>query len=159
MTEWLSTLADALEQRLRNDLQWQQFYPGHCCRVASRLQSEHTASRTSLGTSGFRACLGEEHMSLPGLMINLPSLISKQWPHSCRVMCLSLLGSHSSKKRVMQCSMGTRDARKGASSEWVRTLRRDKWQPVNWVIDVWKVDSSNHQGHFSFTRLPRMANT
>lgn len=59
-------------------------------------------------------------------MVNLPSLISKQWPHSFKVMYLSLLGSHSSKKRVMQCSMGTRDARSGASSEWVKTLQQDK---------------------------------
>lgn len=50
------------------------------------------------------------------------SLIPKQWPHSFKVMCLSLLGSHSSKKRVMQCSMGTREARRGASSECVKIL-------------------------------------
>lgn len=80
--------------------------------------------------------------------MNLPSLIPKQWPHSFRVMCLSLLGSHSSKKRVMQCSMGTRDARKGASSECVKTLQWNKWQLINWVVCVWKLTLRSTKGTF-----------
>lgn len=77
--------------------------------------------------------------------MNLPSLIPKQWPHSFKVMCLSLLGSHSSKKRVMQCSMGTREARRGASSECVKILQEDgDSQRIAWL--VLEGLSLDHQG-------------
>lgn len=50
------------------------------------------------------------------------SLRPKQAAHSSRAMYLSLSESHCSKKRVVQCSMGMRGARRGASSVWVRYL-------------------------------------
>lgn len=57
------------------------------------------------------------------ILLALPSLIPKQWHHSFRAMSLSRSPSHSWKKRVMQCSMGTREALKGASSECVNNLK------------------------------------
>lgn len=47
----------------------------------------------------------------------------KHAAHSSRAMYLSLSASHSSKKRVVQCSMGMRGARRGESSVWVRYLQ------------------------------------
>lgn len=46
--------------------------------------------------------------------------------HSSRAMYLSASASHCSKKRVVQCSMGMRGARRGASSVWVRYLEANK---------------------------------
>lgn len=57
------------------------------------------------------------------ILLGLPSLIPKQWHHSFKAMSLSWSPSHSWKKRVMQCSMGTREALKGASSECVNNLK------------------------------------
>lgn len=51
------------------------------------------------------------------------SLMPKQPAHSSRAMYLSLSRSQVSKKRVVQCSMGMRGARRGASSVWDRYLR------------------------------------
>lgn len=50
------------------------------------------------------------------------SLMPKQLAHSSRAMYLSLSRSQASKKRVVQCSMGMRGARSGASSVWDRYL-------------------------------------
>lgn len=54
----------------------------------------------------------------------LRSLMPKQLAHSSRAMYLSLSRSQASKKRVVQCSMGMRGARRGASSVWDRYLPR-----------------------------------
>lgn len=54
------------------------------------------------------------------------SLMPKHEAHSSRAMYLSLSASHSSKKRVVQCSMGMSGARRGESSEWVRYLRAER---------------------------------
>ena len=56
---------------------------------------------------------------------HLRSLTPKQAAHSSRAMYLSLSASHSSKKRLVQCSMGMRGARRGDSSVWVRYLQGD----------------------------------
>lgn len=53
---------------------------------------------------------------------HLRSLMPKQPAHSSRAMYLSLSKSQVSKKRVVQCSMGMRGARSGASSVWDRYL-------------------------------------
>lgn len=55
---------------------------------------------------------------------HLRSLMPKQLAHSSRAMYLSLSRSQASKKRVVQCSMGIRGARSGASSVWDRYLPR-----------------------------------
>lgn len=55
---------------------------------------------------------------------HLRSLMPKQLAHSSRAMYLSLSRSQASKKRVVQCSMGMRGARSGASSVWDRYLPR-----------------------------------
>lgn len=47
----------------------------------------------------------------------------KQLAHSSRAMYLSWSASHASKKLVVQCSMGMRGARRGASSVWDRKLK------------------------------------
>lgn len=52
----------------------------------------------------------------------LRSLMPKQLAHSSRAMYLSLSRSQASKKRVVQCSMGIRGARSGASSVCDRYL-------------------------------------
>lgn len=57
------------------------------------------------------------------VLLGLPSLIPKQWHHSFKATSLSWSPSHSWKKRVMQCSMGTREALRGASSECVNNLK------------------------------------
>lgn len=54
----------------------------------------------------------------------LLSLMPKQLAHSSSAMYLSLSRSQASKKRVVQCSMGMRGARRGASSVWDRYLPR-----------------------------------
>lgn len=54
----------------------------------------------------------------------LLSLMPKQLAHSSRAMYLSLSRSQASKNRVVQCSMGIRGARSGASSVWDRYLPR-----------------------------------
>lgn len=56
------------------------------------------------------------------ILLVLPFLIPKQEVHSLKDTCLSLSASHSWKKREVQCSIGTRGTRRGASSEWVKTL-------------------------------------
>lgn len=58
------------------------------------------------------------------------SLRPKQAAHSSRAMYLSSSESHWSKKRVVQCSMGMRGARRGESSVWVRYLVEHKQEAV-----------------------------
>lgn len=66
------------------------------------------------------------------------SLMPKQVAHSSRAMYLSPSASHCSKKRVVQCSMGIRGARRGASSVCVRYLQVHKQQRWIWVLVVVK---------------------
>lgn len=56
--------------------------------------------------------------------ILLPSLMPKQLHHSLKETSLSLSASHLWKKTEVQCSIGTRGTRNGASSEWERNLQQ-----------------------------------
>ncbi|TNN47199.1 hypothetical protein EYF80_042590 [Liparis tanakae] len=53
----------------------------------------------------------------------------KQPAHSSRAMYLSLSASQCSKKRLVQCSMGMRGARRGEISVWVRYLQHRSSSP------------------------------
>lgn len=59
---------------------------------------------------------GGRERTLDPLLKHSLSLMPKQPAHSSRAMYLSLSRSQVSKKRVVQCSMGIRGARSGASS-------------------------------------------
>lgn len=56
------------------------------------------------------------------MLLLSPFFMPKQEVHSFKETCLSLSASHSWKKREVQCSMGTRGTRSGASSEWDKDL-------------------------------------
>lgn len=68
-------------------------------------------------------------------LLLLPFLIPKQEVHSLKDTCLSLSASHSWKKREVQCSIGTRGTRSGASSEWDKNLQH-RWTSNLYICKV-----------------------
>ena len=64
----------------------------------------------------YREQRGGREKTVDPLLKHSLSLMPKQPAHSSRAMYLSLSRSQVSKKRVVQCSMGMRGARSGASS-------------------------------------------
>lgn len=84
-----------------------------------RRQDRHTPDRATRGEVTTFHASGALLRPEPQ---HLRSLMPKQPAHSSRAMYLSLSKSQVSKKRVVQCSMGMRGARSGASSVWDRYL-------------------------------------
>lgn len=94
-----------------------------------------------------------------GMVKNSRSLIPKQLAHSSRAMYLSWSASHCSKKLGVQCSIGMRGARRGASSVRDRKLMEHKntctfksitfWTASGTITLNWTIKVISTIKHFS----------